>query len=158
MDLSLLKIIIGIPIGAVIGATLSVLDEWFDRRIVKPKACAIDGNPGFLRARWTLLMIVGAVCAACFGLVGFVALFISYSIVDINIIAPQHNDRRYIIEHIQSVVEDTMHVDPKEAKKIARRFYHDTFKKWLKSWSGDERLIIAELILDEYAESQRAYN
>ncbi|MBR2709685.1 hypothetical protein IKE72_01235 [Candidatus Saccharibacteria bacterium] len=71
------------------------------------------------------------------------------------IIAPQRFERRHIVKHIQSVVEDTMCVGPKEANKIARRFYHDTYKKWLKSWSGDERLIMAVLILDEYAESQR---
>jgi hypothetical protein len=99
-------------------------------------------------------MIVGAVCTACFGPVSVVVLIISYGI-DMCIIAPQRNDRRYIVKHIQSVVEDTMYVDPKEANKIARRFYYDTFKKWLKSWSGDERLIIADLILDEYVESQR---
>lgn len=152
------------PIGMVIGLTLSVLDEWFDRRIMKSKGHAIDGtssnmrHPAFLLANWTLLAIISAVCAVCFGPVSVAVCIVSYSVVDIDIIAPQRNDRRYIIEHIQSVVEDTMHVDPKEANKIARRFYHDTFKEWLKSWSGDERLNVADLILDEYAESQRAQN
>ena len=159
MDLSLLQII-GIPIAVVIGLMLSVLDGWVIRRVVKSKACAIDGTSsntsylGFLQVRWTLLMIVGAVCAFCFEPVSAVVCFASYAI-DMRIIAPQRFERRYIVKHIQSVVEDTMRVDPKEATKIARRFYHDTFKKWLKSWSGDERLIVADLILDKYAESQR---
>ena len=159
MDLSLLTII-GIPIGAVIGSMLSVLDECFVRRIMKSKACVIDdtsnnmGHPAFLPVSWTLSAIVSVVCTACFGPVSVVVLIISYGI-DMYIIAPQRNDRRYIVKHIQSVVEDTMYVDPKEANKIARRFYYDTFEKWLKSWSGDERLIVADLILDEFAESQR---
>ena len=161
MDLSTLRIIIGIPIGAVIGLTLSVLDGWVIRRVVKSKACAIDGTSsntsylGFLQARWSLLMIVSAVCVFCFEPVSAVVCFASYAI-DMRIVAPHRFERRYIVKRIKSVVEDTMHVDPKEAKKIARRFYHDTFKKWLKSWSGDERLIMAVLILDEYAESQGA--
>lgn len=159
MDLSLLKII-GIPIAAVIGSMLSVMDEWFVRRIMKSKACAIDStssntsHPAFLLVGKTLLAIVGVVCAVCFGPVSVVVLNVSYGI-DMYIIAPQRNERRYIVKHIQSVVKDTMYVDPKEANKIAIRFYYDTFKKWLKSWSGDERLIVADLILDEYAESQR---
>jgi hypothetical protein len=158
MDLSLLQII-GIPIAVVIGLMLSVLDGWVIRRVVKSKVCAIDGASsntsylGFLQARWAILMIVSAVCVACFEPVSVVACFASYAI-DMRIIAPHRFERRYIVKRIQSVVEDTMRVDPKEATKIARRFYHDTFKKWLKSWSGDERLIIADLILDEYAESQ----
>ena len=159
MDQSLLTII-GIPIAAVIGLMLSVLNERFVRRIMKSKACAIDDTSSdmsylaFLPASLTLSVSLGVVCTSCFGPFSLVALFISYGI-DLFIIIPQRIDRRYIIEHIQSVVEDTMHVDPKEAKRIARRFYYDTFKKWLKSWSGDVRLIIADLILDEYAESQR---
>jgi hypothetical protein len=159
MDQGLLTII-GIPIGAVIGLTLSVLDGWFDRRIMKSKGYAIDdtlsnmGHPAFLPVSWIILVHVGVACMACFGPVSLVACIVLYSI-DMCIITPQRNGGRYIIEHIQSVVEETMHVDPKEAKKIARRFYYDTFKKWLKSWSGDERLIIADLILDKYAESQR---